>query len=281
MPCLRSSCASARRARPLSDCFERTSIWAYASSSMRPTSVIRSRTFAATSSSQPRWRSFFSSWARLRGAMLSCRRTIARATDSASASGTAVSTSSGGGAQSGRSTTSSEPQPERGLADRRPRRPEPPAPPDRPERPPPRDPPHEPDGPVRSPLRRDPWSEVDRHVRHLGGLVDTRPDAELLLDLLLDLVGEVGVVLEEVASVLLALAELVAVVGVPGTGLADEAVLDAHVDEAALTRDAVAVEDVELGLLERRGDLVLDDLDAGAVADRLGAVLEGLDATHV
>jgi hypothetical protein len=46
---------------------------------------------------------------------------------------------------------------------------------------------------------------------------------ELLLDLLLDLVGQVGVVAQEVAGVLLALAELVALVGVPSAGLADEA----------------------------------------------------------
>ncbi len=57
--------------------------------------------------------------------------------------------------------------------------------------------------------------------------------------------------------------------------------LHAHVDQAALTADAHAVEDVELGLLERRGDLVLDDLDPGAVADRLGAVLQGLDPADV
>ena len=42
-----------------------------------------------------------------------------------------------------------------------------------------------------------------------------------------------------------------------------------------------AVDDVELGLLERRRDLVLDDLDPGAVADGVGAVLERLDAADV
>jgi len=103
----------------------------------------------------------------------------------------------------------------------------------------------------------------------------------VLLDALVDLVGEVGVVAQEVAGVLLALAELVALVRVPGAGLADEARLDAQVDEAALAADALAVHDVELGLLERRRDLVLDDLDAGAVADHVGAVLERLDAAHV
>src|SRR5690606_17783122 len=74
--------------------------------------------------------------------------------------------------------------------------------------------------------------------------VDPGADPELLLDLLLDLVGEVGVVSQEAARVLLALAELVALVRVPGAGLADEAVLDAEVDETPLARDAHPVEDV-------------------------------------
>src|SRR5207244_8043097 len=60
--------------------------------------------------------------------------------------------------------------------------------------------------------------------------------------------------------------------------LADDPLLDADVDERALAADALAVDDVELGLLERRGDLVLDHLAAGAVADRVGAVLQRLDA---
>ena len=46
-------------------------------------------------------------------------------------------------------------------------------------------------------------------------------------------------------------------------------------------RDALAELDVELRLAERRGDLVLDDLHADAVADRLRAVLERLDAADV
>src|SRR5690606_21595673 len=106
-------------------------------------------------------------------------------------------------------------------------------------------------------------------------------DAELGEDLLLDLDGELGVVPQEAASVFLALAELVPLVGEPGTGLAHDPVLHAEVDEPALPGDAPAVEDVELGLLERRGHLVLDDLGARAVADRLGALLEGLDAADV
>jgi hypothetical protein len=89
------------------------------------------------------------------------------------------------------------------------------------------------------------------------------------------------VLAEELAGVLPALAELLAVVGVPGTGLLDDPVLHTDVDDGALRGDALAVEDVELRLLEGRGDLVLHDLDAHAVADDVGAVLERLDPAHV
>src|SRR4051812_23730196 len=114
-----------------------------------------------------------------------------------------------------------------------------------------------------------------------GRQVDAGTDAELLLDLLLDLVGEVGVVAQERPRVLLALAELVGLVGVPSSGLADDALLDAEVDEAALAADALAVEDVELCGFERRTDLVLHHLDAGTVADRVLPVLERLDPPDV
>src|ERR1700734_2939847 len=79
-----------------------------------------------------------------------------------------------------------------------------------------------------------------------GFRVDARPDAELLLDLLLDLVREVRVVPQEVAGVLLALAELVAFVGVPGSRLADDGLLDPQVDQPALTADPGTENDVAL-----------------------------------
>src|SRR5690606_36742103 len=85
-----------------------------------------------------------------------------------------------------------------------------------------------------------------------------RADAQLRLDLRLDLGRDVFVLEQEVAGVLLALPELLAVVRVPRAGLLDDAVLDAEVDEAAFARDAGSEQDVELRLLERRGHLVLD-----------------------
>src|SRR4051794_12082113 len=99
----------------------------------------------------------------------------------------------------------------------------------------------------------DPSVIEDSEVRGGGrgdGRVERGADTQLLLDLLLDLVGEVGVVPQEGADVLLALAELVAVVGVPGTGLLHEALLDADVDEATLTAEALTPDEVEFCLLE-------------------------------
>src|SRR5215211_3142973 len=106
-------------------------------------------------------------------------------------------------------------------------------------------------------------------------------DAELGLDLLLDLAGQLGVVAEEVAGVLAALAELVAVVGEPGPRLLDQADVHADIQQAALLGDPLAVDDIELGRAERRGQLVLDHLGPGPVADHLRTVLQRLDPAHV
>src|SRR5215468_11308402 len=116
-------------------------------------------------------------------------------------------------------------------------------------------------------------------VRHLR--VQARAHTQLFLDLLLDFVGEIGVVAQEVARVLLALPKLVALVGVPGTGLAHDGLLHPEVDETALPADADPEQDVELRGSERRSALVLDDLDLGTAADGVGAVLERLDPPHV
>src|SRR3546814_320812 len=108
-----------------------------------------------------------------------------------------------------------------------------------------------------------------------------RVDADLLADALGDLDHDLGVLTQERLGVLPALAELLALVGVPSARLLHEAEVDTDVEERALAADALAVHDVELGLTERRGALVLHHLDPGAVAHDLGAVLQGLDAADV
>src|SRR5688572_15351731 len=88
----------------------------------------------------------------------------------------------------------------------------------------------------------------------------------LLADLAFDLARERGILFQEVAGVVLALAEAVGVVDVPGARLLEHAEVDADLEHLAFARDALAVHNVELCLLERRRDLVFHHLDA-----RLGA----------
>src|SRR6266568_8861885 len=110
------------------------------------------------------------------------------------------------------------------------------------------------------------WPTLRRGLRR-DIRVQPRPDPQLLLDLLLDLVRQVGVLAQVVPGVLLALTELVALVGVPGAGLADNRLLDAQVDQAALAAYPDSIKNVELGDLEWRRHFVLYDLGLGPVAN--------------
>src|SRR5206468_13062998 len=116
----------------------------------------------------------------------------------------------------------------------------------------------------------------DRRSQGLGDL-----HAELLADLRLDHRGELGVFLEEFARVVLALADAVLLVLVPGAGLVDHAAGDAELEDLAFERYAFAVEDIEQRLAERRRDLVLHHLHAGLRADHLVALLDRADAPDV
>src|SRR4029077_3034168 len=105
--------------------------------------------------------------------------------------------------------------------------------------------------------------------------------SERCVDLLLDLLRHRRVRVEVGLGVPAPLAETVVAVGEERAGLGDDVVLQPEVDQAARGGDALAELDVELGLAEGGRDLVLDDLHAHAVADRLRAVLERLDPPDV
>ena len=106
------------------------------------------------------------------------------------------------------------------------------------------------------------WAGAADRLLGLGGVLG----GQVLADALVDLGHELGVLGQEVLDVLTALAELLTLVGEPGARLLDEAELHTDVEQRSLAADALAEGDVELGLLERRGALVLHDLDPGAVA---------------
>src|SRR5262249_29653847 len=103
----------------------------------------------------------------------------------------------------------------------------------------------------------------------------------LRLYLLQDPLHDVRVLLEERRCVLAALTETLVAEAEVRARLRDDLPLERRVEHGTLPRDPLAVDDVELGLLERRGDLVLRHLHAHAVAVRLDAVLERLDAADV
>src|SRR5439155_26057469 len=67
----------------------------------------------------------------------------------------------------------------------------------------------------------------------------------------------------------------------PRARFLDEARLDPEVENLADLADAFAIHDVELDLLERRCDLVLDHFDARRIADDVVAVLDLADAADV
>src|SRR6185437_2561268 len=96
----------------------------------------------------------------------------------------------------------------------------------------------------------------------------------LSADRILDPPGDVGIFLEVELGVLAALADAHAVIAEPGARFLDEPGLDSEVEDLADLADALAVHDVEFDLLERRRDLVLDDLHPGRVADDVVAILD-------
>src|SRR6202166_488246 len=91
-----------------------------------------------------------------------------------------------------------------------------------------------------------------------------------------EFVANVFVFLEEDASVLAALAHAFAGVADPVAGLFQDAFVDAEVDQIAFAGDAFAVENIEFGFAERRGDFVLYVFGASARADHAITFLDGL-----
>ena len=91
----------------------------------------------------------------------------------------------------------------------------------------------------------------------------------LCKQLALDLREHLGTPFEIGARIVSTLTDALVSVAVPRTRFLDEAVFGAQVEHVAAAADSFSEEDIELASLERRGELVLDDLHAHAVSDRL------------
>ena len=85
----------------------------------------------------------------------------------------------------------------------------------------------------------------------------------LLKKLAFDRRENVRMLFEEGARVVTPLANALFTVAVPSARLVDDACLDTEVEHVAGAADALPKEDIELTKTERRGELVLDDLDPG------------------
>src|SRR5947199_6399875 len=118
-------------------------------------------------------------------------------------------------------------------------------------------------------------------TRPVAPLGRARAQPELLAHPGLDLRRDLGMLAQEVARVLTALADAVATEGVPGAGLLDDTLLGRDVDQLSLLGDAGAVQDVELRLAERRGHLLLHHLHLASAADHLAAAPGGAEAAAV
>src|SRR5207247_10413552 len=91
-----------------------------------------------------------------------------------------------------------------------------------------------------------------------------------------NLLRDVRMLAEEGRRVLASLAQPLVLEAEVRAGLLDDLPFERRVPHRPLPGDPGAVDDVELGLLEGRRDLVLDHLHAHAVAEGLDAVLERL-----
>src|SRR5215216_3511653 len=105
--------------------------------------------------------------------------------------------------------------------------------------------------------------------------------AEESLHLFFDFGHEYRIVLEVHLGVFTSLSDALRTIAVPGAGLVDDVGFSSNVEHEARMADAFCVHDVELGLLERRRDLVLHDLHAHVRANDVFLVLDRSDATNI
>src|SRR3954468_710781 len=106
-------------------------------------------------------------------------------------------------------------------------------------------------------------------------------ETEFLADLLFDRLEDRRVVFQELLDVFAALAETLTAEREPRPALLDDLAIDSEIEQVAFLRNPLAIHHVELGLAERRRDLVLDDLHASAAANNHIAVFDRANAADV
>src|SRR5579883_72296 len=120
---------------------------------------------------------------------------------------------------------------------------------------------------------------IDRNRRNFRW--GRRADLQFLANFGVDFLEGLTVVLEVLADVFAALADALTRVAVPGAGFLDDVVVHGKIQHIAFTRDAFSVQNVELSLAERGGNLILYDLDLRPRANNGIAFLYGRNAANI
>src|SRR5438270_10450524 len=110
--------------------------------------------------------------------------------------------------------------------------------------------------------------------RHAG-------DTQLLPQLRVHTGKDVFVLFQEGADVLATLADAFALVAVPCATLVHDVVQHREIENIALTRNPLAIENVELRIAKRSRHLIFDNLDLGAGTDNRIAILHRPDAADI
>ena len=92
---------------------------------------------------------------------------------------------------------------------------------------------------------------------------------------------EIFVLFQKLDRPVSALTEAHIAIGIPGPRFLNDLLFHAQIENISNPRDTLVEENVELGALERRRDLVLHDSDADAVADHLVGGFQGADSANV
>ncbi len=99
--------------------------------------------------------------------------------------------------------------------------------------------------------------------------------------LMFDLITDIWMLLQKQLCILTALADLIALVCIPGTALIHYGILNSKVKDIALLGNAGTKHDIKFCLLKWRSHLILHNLDPGVVTHHLSTLLQSLYTANI
>src|SRR5665213_2725233 len=130
-----------------------------------------------------------------------------------------------------------------------------------------------------SPVLARPTSRRRNRRGHRSSL---RPrQSQSLAQLHIQLLERLRIILQKLPRILTALSNALALIAIPSPALLHQVLRHPQIDQVALFRDALTVNNVELRLAKRWRHLVLHDLDLGAVPRHHVAVFNRRNAPNI